>query len=94
MKTSYVSNEPWMSTKEPGIDVPFLIFIGQMILFWSVVALIEGSNEQCCQKCCCRKNQSFINDNEWDDSVRKRSSLIFRENEKKNAQRSLLVETG
>ena len=69
MKTNYSSSESWMSLKEPGIGLPFLIFICQMIFFWSMITTIEGSNRQCCQ-CGCTKDKPSAIPIEWSDVVR------------------------
>jgi hypothetical protein len=69
MNTSDSSSEPWMSTREPGLGVPFIIFVSQMIAWWLIVMFIEQSNRLC------QKKSGSLHDNpqtiptEWNDFV-------------------------
>ena len=63
MGTSYTSTEPWMSMKQPGLGVPFVIFLGLMIFYWLVIIAIEQSTYQCPRK------PSRIVATEWSDAV-------------------------
>jgi hypothetical protein len=71
--TSYSTDEPWMSTKTPGVGAAFLIFCAQ-IIFWSIIlVLIENgtSIKFGCRKCCCKcdKDLEEINDSNQSNSI-------------------------
>ena len=67
--TSYSSTDPWMSMSLPGLGIPFVIFCGQMILWWFVLILIEnGTNIRlaCRRRCKCDRDLQEVDDrNSW-----------------------------
>lgn len=54
MYTSYSYNEPWMSSREPSLGIPFIIFCIQMTIWWFILILIENRIyiKQTCGRCC------------------------------------------
>ena len=69
--SSYSTNEPWMSMREPGLGIQTVIFFSQMIGWWLIILLIEQSN-----RICRRKSKESLGDQakndttNWNDSVR------------------------
>jgi hypothetical protein len=68
--TSYSSTEPWMSVHDPGLGIPFIIFISQMVGWWLILMIIEQSDRICSRRsCCCSDNNPPMVTTEWNDSV-------------------------
>ena len=68
--TSYSASEPWMSMNLPGLGLPVVIFVAQMIFWWVFIWMIERFNGMCQSKSgCCQSNNQHEVTNDWDDSV-------------------------
>jgi hypothetical protein len=71
MFTNYSSTQPWMSLREPGVGIQFVIFCVQMAFWWLILTLIEnGSNIKLAWRRCCGCNddlEQIDDENEWND---------------------------
>lgn len=68
--TSYSASEPWMSMNIPGLGLPVVIFVGQMIFWWLIIWFIERFNGMCQSRSrCCRTNNEQQTASDWNDSV-------------------------
>ncbi|UJR36715.1 hypothetical protein I4U23_029431 [Adineta vaga] len=54
MLTNYSYNEAWLSLREPGLGILFVIFSIQMVFWWSILTLIEKriNLKLGCRRCC------------------------------------------
>lgn len=63
MYTTYSASEGWMSVKDPGLGLYFIIFCIQTLLWWIILVLIENGTSigLGCRRCCkCDKDLEEI----------------------------------
>jgi hypothetical protein len=89
MFTDYSYTEPWMSAREPGLGIQFIIFCAQMIFWWIVLILIENGTHLkliCRRSCCCNNDlkktdgddgTDAVASNQWNDTVCQKKFVLI-----------------
>jgi hypothetical protein len=68
--TSYSASEPWMSMNIPGLGLPVVIFVGQMVVWWLIIWFVEQYNRICRSRSgCCHNSNGHETSSDWNDSV-------------------------